>query len=49
MNDQLSESASQNLKKIIESARRMGVELDENEALQWLAAMGSMRKEDDGH
>lgn len=47
MNEQLSESASQNLKKIIDSARRMGVELDENEALQWLAAMGSMRKEDD--
>ncbi|GAP09558.1 hypothetical protein BECAL_00702 [Bellilinea caldifistulae] len=47
MNDSISESASQNLKKIIESARRMGVELDESEALQWLAAMGSMRKEDD--
>lgn len=47
MNEQLSESASQNLKKIIDSARRMGVELDESEALQWLAAMGSMRKEDD--
>ncbi|MEW6504637.1 MAG: hypothetical protein AB1457_11810 [Chloroflexota bacterium] len=47
MNEQISESASQNLKKIIESARRMGVELDESEALQWLAAMGSMRKEDD--
>jgi hypothetical protein len=47
MNEQLSESASQNLKKIIESARRLGVELDESEALQWLAAMGSMRKEDD--
>lgn len=47
MNEQLSESASQNLKKIIDSARRMGVELDESEALQWLAAMASMRKEDD--
>ncbi|WP_448334823.1 hypothetical protein [Bellilinea sp.] len=47
MSNQNLESPSQNLKKIIESARRMGVELDENEALQWLAAMGSMRKEDD--
>ncbi len=47
MSNQPSESASQNLKKIMDSARRMGVELDESEALQWLAAMGSMRKEDD--
>lgn len=47
MSENRSEDASQNLKKIIESARRMGVELDENEALQWLAAMGSVRREDD--
>ncbi len=47
MSEQVSDSASQTMKKIIESARRLGVELDESEALQWLTAMGSMRKEDD--
>ncbi len=46
MSEQVSDSASQTMKKIIESARRLGVELDESEALQWLTAMGSMRKED---
>jgi len=30
---------SANLKRIIESAQRLGIELDESEALQWLTAM----------
>ena len=33
--------------RIIESAQRLGVEVDEEEALQWLAAMASWSKEDD--
>ncbi|MCJ7708037.1 MAG: hypothetical protein MUO38_10505, partial [Anaerolineales bacterium] len=32
---------SSDIARIIESARRLGVELDEAEALQWLAAMAS--------
>ncbi len=32
-------TAQEELTQIIESARRMGVEIDEEEALQWLAAM----------
>jgi hypothetical protein len=34
------------LLKIIESARRLGVELDEADALQWLAAMTAARQEE---
>ena len=34
-------SASEDLKGIIESARRLGVEIDEEEALQWLTAMAA--------
>jgi hypothetical protein len=37
----LSNSASSDLKRIIESAGRLGVELDEAEALQWLSAMAA--------
>jgi hypothetical protein len=35
---------SVNLQHILESARRMGVEMDEQEALQWLAAIISARE-----
>jgi hypothetical protein len=35
--------ASNELAKIIESARRLGVEIDENEATQWLAAMAAAK------
>jgi hypothetical protein len=34
-----------NLERIIDSAQRLGVELDEADALQWLAAMASQREE----
>jgi hypothetical protein len=36
-----SSSPSSNLSRIIESARRLGVELDEPEALRWLTAMAA--------
>lgn len=41
MSENTSDQPSQNLARIVESARRLGVELDESEALQWLAAMAS--------
>jgi hypothetical protein len=34
-------TSQEDLSRILESARRLGVELDEAEALQWLAAMGA--------
>jgi hypothetical protein len=38
---------SEELAQIIASAQRLGVEVNEGEALQWLAAMASWQKEDD--
>ena len=35
------------LRKIIESAHRLGVEIDEEEALQWLTAMAAMEADTD--
>lgn len=39
-------SASEDLKRIIESARSLGVEIDEEEALQWLTAMAATGADD---
>lgn len=39
-------TASEDLTRIIESARRLGVEMDEAEALQWLASMAATSGED---
>ena len=39
-------TASEDLTRIIESARRLGVEMDEAEALQWLASMAAASGED---
>lgn len=36
-------SAGEELKRIISSAQRLGVEMDEEEALQWLTAMASVQ------
>ncbi len=36
----------QNLHTLIESARRLGVEMDEGEALQWLSAMAAWKSDD---
>jgi len=38
---------SEDLARILASAQRLGVELDEEEALQWLAAMAAMQPGDD--
>ena len=38
--------SSEALKSIIESAQRLGIELDEEEALQWLAAVASIKATD---
>src|SRR3990172_6185181 len=34
-------SSREDLSRILESARRLGVEMDEGEALQWLASMSA--------
>ena len=39
-------NASEELKRIVESANRLGIELDETEALQWLTAIASMQQQD---
>jgi hypothetical protein len=41
MTDLINQPASTDLSRIIESARRLGIELDEGEALQWLSAMAA--------
>lgn len=38
--------ARQDLRRIVESAHRLGVELDEEEALQWLAAIAAQQHHD---
>ncbi len=38
---------SKDLKRIVESAQRLGVEMDESEALQWLTAMAAMQPSDE--
>ncbi len=42
---QPSPESSEDLNQIIESARRLGVEMDEGEALQWLAAIAAWKNE----
>jgi len=39
---------SAELEQILESARRLGVEIDEEEAIQWLAAMASAQADHEG-
>jgi hypothetical protein len=46
MTEQGANTYSEQLRQIIESARRLGVELDEADALQWLAAMTATQEED---
>ncbi len=41
----MTEQAKQELKQIIESAQRLGIELDEADALQWLTAISAARQE----
>lgn len=41
MNDQQNQTAAADIARIVESARRLGVEMDEAEAIQWLTAMAA--------
>src|SRR3990172_19342 len=47
MNDVQPLPASAELARILESARRLGVEMDEEEALQWLAAIAAAKSAED--
>jgi hypothetical protein len=47
MSSQTASTPSDELKRIVDSAQRLGVELDEEEALQWLTAMAAMRSGED--
>jgi len=47
MGDNNSSSASEDLQKIIESARRLGVEMDEADALHWLTSIAASKGEHD--
>ena len=46
-NYDLSSEKQTDLQRILESAQRLGVEIEEEEALQWLASMASTRQDDD--
>jgi hypothetical protein len=41
--DPTTSTPAQDIRRILESAQRLGVEMDEEEALQWLAAMAAMQ------
>ena len=43
MSDQQKSTPSSELQRILESAQRLGVEIDEEEALQWLTAIAALR------
>jgi hypothetical protein len=47
MSEPSGKNAGADLRRIIESAHRLGVEIDEEEALQWLAAMAASHPGDD--
>lgn len=47
MNDASSAEATDDIKRIIESARRLGIELDEEGTTQWLAALAAAQSDDD--
>ncbi|MGC9399476.1 MAG: hypothetical protein ACP5HM_10120 [Anaerolineae bacterium] len=47
MREERKPTAAEDLEQIQASAKRLGVELDEEEALQWLTAMASMQSETD--
>ena len=46
MSDDLDQTPSAKVARILESARRLGVEVEETEALQWLSAMAATQKKD---
>jgi hypothetical protein len=47
MSDNDGSSAAEDLRRIIESARRLGVEMDEADALNWLASIAASKGEHD--
>lgn len=47
MSEEQAATPSNELKRIIESASRLGVEVDEEEALQWLTAIAAIKGSDD--
>jgi hypothetical protein len=47
MSSQTANTPADELKRIIDSAQRLGVEMNEEEALQWLTAMAAMHGGDD--
>ncbi len=47
MSDEISPSPSEDLQRIIDSSRRLGIELDDAEALQWLTAIAAAQTESD--
>nr|MBC7245932.1 hypothetical protein [Chloroflexota bacterium] len=47
MSNEQGSSASADLARIIESAKRLGIEMDEAEALQWLTAMAAWQPKDE--
>jgi hypothetical protein len=49
MTDQTQPTPSADLDRIVESARRLGIELDEAEALQWMTALASFGSSMDIH
>lgn len=46
MSNTTNESPDKDLQQIIESARRLGVELDEADAIQWLTAVAAVSEND---
>ena len=47
MSDTTMSTPQEDLSRIIDSAKRLGVELDETEAMQWLTAIASTQTSDD--
>jgi hypothetical protein len=47
MSQEPNPSPTNDLSRILESAQRLGVEMDEEEALQWLTAIAAMQSDDD--
>jgi len=47
MNDKDQKPSTADLQMILESAQRLGVEIDEEEAIQWLTAMAATKGDDD--
>ena len=47
MNERQDHTSRTDIARIVESARRLGVEMDEEEAIQWLTAMAAWESSSD--